>query len=51
VLELERAKTALEHEVFELKATLDITEKNEAERKQADDKQRKEEIDFLQHKK
>lgn len=49
--ELEREKTALEHEVFELKAQLDITEKNEAERRAADEKQRKEEIDFLQHKK
>lgn len=51
VAELEKEKAALDLTVYELKAKLDMVEKHEAERRLADDKQRKEELDFLQHKK
>lgn len=47
--ELEKEKSALELEVYELRSKLDIVEKREAERKAADDKRRKEEIDFLKY--
>lgn len=49
VLELETDKAALELEVFEIRSKLDIIEKREAERKNADDKRRKEELDFLKY--
>lgn len=47
--ELEKEKAALELEVYELRSKLDIVEKREAERKNADDKRRKEELDFLKY--
>lgn len=47
--ELEKEKSALELEVYELRSKLDIVEKREAERKAADDKRRKEELDFLKY--
>lgn len=47
VSEIEAEKAALELEVYELRSKLDIVEKREAERKAADDKRRKEELDFL----
>jgi dynein light intermediate chain, axonemal len=46
---LEQEKSALELEVFELRSKLDIIEKRETERKNADEKRRKEEIDFLKY--
>lgn len=49
VSELETDKAALELEVFEIRSKLDIIEKREAERKNADDKRRKEELDFLKY--
>jgi len=49
VLELETDKAALELEVFQIRSKLDIIEKREAERKNADDKRRKEELDFLKY--
>ena len=49
VAELEKEKVALELEVYELRSKLDIVEKREAERKNADDKRRKEELDFLKY--
>lgn len=49
VAELETDKAALELEVFEIRSKLDIIEKREAERKNADDKRRKEELDFLKY--
>jgi dynein light intermediate chain len=45
VMELEKAK--LELEVQELRSKLEIIEKREAERKTADDKRRKDELEFL----
>lgn len=47
VTELEAQKAALELEVYELRSKLDITEKRETERRNADEKRRKEELDFL----
>lgn len=46
---LEAEKLQLELEVQELRSKLDIIEKREAERRQADEKRRKEEIDFLKY--
>ena len=42
-------KSLLELEVQELRSELDIIEKREAERKVADEKRRKEELDFLKY--
>lgn len=42
-------KSLLELEVQELRSELDIIEKREAERKIADEKRRKEELDFLKY--
>ena len=42
-------KEKLELEVTELRSQMDITEKRELERKVADDKRRKEELDFLKY--
>jgi len=47
--ELEQQKAHLELEVHELRSKLEIFEKREAERKAADDKRRKEELDFLKY--
>jgi len=46
---LEAEKAQLELEVYELRSKLEIVEKREAERKTADDKRRKEELDFLKY--
>ena len=42
-------KSLLELEVQELRSKLEIIEKREAERKSADEKRRKEELDFLKY--
>jgi Axonemal dynein light chain len=42
-------KALLELEVQELRSKLEIIEKREAERKAADEKRRKEELDFLKY--
>lgn len=47
--ELEEEKAKLELEAYELRSKLEIMEKREAERKAADDKRRKEELDFLKY--
>ena len=47
--ELEKTKAQYELEMYELRSKLEITEKREAERKTADDKRRKEELDFLKY--
>ncbi len=47
--ELEAQRSQLELEVYELRSKLEIVEKREAERKTADDKRRKEELDFLKY--
>ncbi len=49
VEDLEGQKSQLELEVNELRSKLEIVEKREAERKTADDKRRKEELDFLKY--
>lgn len=49
VTNMENEKISLEQEVHELRSKLDIIEKREAERKAADDKRRKEELDFLKY--
>ena len=49
VINMENEKISLEQEVHELRSKLDIIEKREAERKTADDKRRKEELDFLKY--
>jgi dynein light intermediate chain len=49
VSDLEAQKSQLELEVYELRSKLEIVEKREAERKTADDKRRKEELDFLKY--
>ena len=49
VEELESQKAALELEVYELRSKLDIIEKRENERRNADEKRRKEELDFLKY--
>ena len=49
VANIEQEKISLEQEVHELRSKLDIIEKREAERKTADDKRRKEELDFLKY--
>lgn len=46
---LEREKAALELEVQELRSKLEIVEKREVERKAADEKRRKDELDFLKY--
>lgn len=46
---VEAEKSQLELEVQELRSKLEIIEKREAERKAADDKRRKEELDFLKY--
>jgi len=46
---LEKIKAAHELELHELKSKLELVEKREAERKTADDKRRKEEVDFLKY--
>lgn len=48
-LALESEKADLELEVQELRSRLEIIEKREVERKQADEKRRKEELDFLKY--
>jgi dynein light intermediate chain, axonemal len=47
--QLEAEKSQLELEVQELRSKLEIMEKREAERKAADEKRRKEELDFLKY--
>jgi len=47
--ELETEKSSLELEVQELRSKLEILEKRELERKTADEKRRKEELDFLKY--
>lgn len=47
--ELEEEKARLELEAYELRSKLEIIEKRDAERKAADDKRRKEELDFLKY--
>lgn len=47
--QLEAEKIQLELEVQELRSKLDIIEKREAERRTADEKRRKEELDFLKY--
>jgi dynein light intermediate chain len=49
VSDLESQKSALELEVYELRSKLDIIEKRENERRNADEKRRKEELDFLKY--
>ena len=49
VAELEATKAQYELEMYELRSKLEITEKRETERKAADDKRRKEELDFLKY--
>ena len=49
VASLETEKSQLELEVQELRSKLDIVEKREAERRAADEKRRKEELDFLRY--
>ena len=46
---LEDEKAAMELELQELRSALELTEKRESEKKSADDKRRKEEIDFLKY--
>mmetsp|Transcript_1927 Transcript_1927/g.3861 ORF Transcript_1927/g.3861 Transcript_1927/m.3861 type:complete len:236 (-) Transcript_1927:88-795(-) len=46
---LEDKKKALTNKVMELRNTVDVIEKREAERRALEDKKRKEEIDFLKH--
>jgi dynein light intermediate chain len=46
---MESEKAKLELEVQELRSKLEIIEKREAERKTADDKRKKEELDFLKY--
>lgn len=49
VQDLEAQKSQLELEVYELRSKLDMIEKRENERKNADEKRRKEELDFLKY--
>ncbi len=49
VEEARKEKDRLQLEVTELRSQMDITEKRETERKAADDKRRKEELDFLKY--
>lgn len=49
VSQYEQEKTNLELEVQELRSKLELIEKREAERKTADEKRRKEELDFLKY--
>jgi len=49
VMEARAEKDLLALEVTELRSQMDITEKREMERKAADDKRRKEELDFLKY--
>jgi dynein light intermediate chain len=49
VAELDDEKSQLEIEVQELRSKLEILEKREAERRSADEKRRKEELDFLKY--
>lgn len=49
VSQLELEKSQLEQEAQEYRSKLEINEKREAERKAADDKRRKEELDFLKY--
>ncbi len=49
VAELEMQKAQLELEVYELRSKLEIMEKRETERRNADEKRRKEELDFLKY--
>jgi dynein light intermediate chain len=49
VEEARQEKDRLVLEVTELRSQMDITEKREMERKAADDKRRKEELDFLKY--
>jgi len=46
---LEDKKKALTNKVMELRNTVEVIEKREAERRALEDKKRKEEIDFLKH--
>lgn len=46
---LEAERAALELEVYELRSKLEIIEKRDAERRNADEKRRKEELDFLKY--
>eukprot|EP01035_Chromulina_nebulosa_P020137 gene20137-26145_t len=47
--QLEQSKSKLELEVLELRSKLEIIEKREIEKKSADEKRRKEELDFLRY--
>lgn len=49
VAAMEAEKAKMELEVQELRSQLDIVEKREMERKSADEKRRKEELDFLKY--
>jgi dynein light intermediate chain len=49
VNDLEGQKAQLELEVYELRSKLDMIEKRENERRNADEKRRKEELDFLKY--
>lgn len=49
VVKMEGEKAAQEHELKELKSKLELIEKRENERKAAEDRRRKEEIDFLKY--
>lgn len=49
VADFEAQKSSLELEVYELRSKLDIIEKRETERRNADEKRRKEELEFLKH--
>lgn len=49
VADFESQKGSLELEVYELRSKLDIIEKRETERRNADEKRRKEELEFLKH--
>ena len=49
VEKLEADKAAQEHELQELRSKLELIEKREMERKAADDRRRKEELDFLKY--
>lgn len=46
---LDGEKSQLELEVYELRSKLEIIEKRDAERRNADEKRRKEELDFLKY--
>lgn len=49
ITELEQTKTNLERRVAELRGKLEIIEKRDAERRAADERRKKEELDFLKY--